>query len=170
MSSGNALPTTWTERRYEAENTFPLLMRVMVSGCRAGDAQTPEETGEMPYREVGFAFFTPRALPAIVTRALLIDNEKVIFAFRTLESTQSDPGVVSTWNSRTGDGGIQFNKVRHPPAQMLFCRDSVIAKKSCETRITFSSSRRDAMSTPAGKDRGGNAAGYKTLLFGLARR
>ncbi|MGJ8713346.1 DUF2931 family protein, partial [Pantoea agglomerans] len=52
-------------------------MLVMVSGCRAGEAQTPEDTGEMPYGEVDFAFFTPRALPAVVTKALIIDNEKV---------------------------------------------------------------------------------------------
>lgn len=122
---------------------FPLLMLVMVSGCRAGEAQTPEDTGEMPYGEVGFAFFTPSALPAVVTKALIIDNEKVVSTFRTLDSTQSDPDVVGTWNSRTDDGGIQFNKVRHPPAQMLFCWDSVIDKKTYETRITFSSALRE---------------------------
>ncbi|WP_067707168.1 DUF2931 family protein [Erwinia sp. ErVv1] len=147
---------------------FPLLMLVMISGCRAGEAQTPEDTGEMPYGEVGFAFFTPQALPAVVTKALIIDNEKVVSTFRTLDSTQSDPDVVGTWNSRTYDGGIQFNKVRHPPAQMLFCWDSVIDKKTYETRITFSSALREKMSVPTGRDRRGHTAWYKTLLFGLA--
>ncbi|SCC68063.1 DUF2931 family protein [Kosakonia oryziphila] len=147
---------------------FPLLMLVMVSGCRAGEAQTPEDTGEMPYGKVGFAFFTPQALPAVVTKALIIDNEKVVSTFRTLDSTQSDPDVVGTWNSRTDDGGIQFNKIRHPPAQMLFCWDSVIDKKTYETRITFSPALREKMSVPTGRDRRGNTAWYKTLLFGLA--
>lgn len=116
------------EKRYESESAFPLMMLVMVSGCRTGEVQTPEDTGEMPYGEVGFAFFTPQALPTVVTKALIIDNEKGVSTFRTLDSTQSDPDVVGTWNSRTDDGGIQFNKVRHPPAQMLFCWDSVIDK------------------------------------------
>lgn len=147
---------------------FPLLMLVMVSGCRTGEAQTPEDTGKMPYGEVGFAFFTPRALPAVVTKALIIDNEKVVSTFRTLDRTQSDPDVVGSWNSRTYGVGIQFNKVRHPPALMLFCWDSVIDKKTYETRIVFSSSLRNAMSTPIGKDRRGNPAWYKTLLLGLA--
>ena len=147
---------------------FPLLMLVMVSGCRAGEAQTPEDTGEMPYGEVGFAFFTPRALPAVVTKALIIDNEKVVSTFRTLDSTQSDPDVVGTWNNTTYGVGIQFNKVRHSPALMLFCWDSVIDKKTYETRITFSSALRKKMSIPTGKDRRGNTAWYKTLLFGLA--
>nr|WP_314688705.1 DUF2931 family protein [uncultured Pantoea sp.] len=149
---------------------FPLLMLVivMVSGCRTGEAQTPEDTGKMPYGEVGFAFITPRALPAVVTKALIIDNEKVISTFRTLDSTQSDPDVVDTWNSRMDDGGIQFNKVRHPPALMLFCWDSIIDKKTYETRLTFSSALREKMSIPTDKDRRGNTGWYKTLLFGLA--
>lgn len=114
-------------------------MLVVVSGCRAGEAQTPEDNGEMPYGKVGFAFFTPQALPAVVTKALIIDDEKVVSTFRTLDSTQR----VGTWNSRTDDGGSQFNKVRHPAAQMLFCWDSVIDKKTYETRITFSSALRE---------------------------
>ena len=147
---------------------FPLLMLVMVSGCQTGEAQTPEDTGKMPYGEVGFAFITPRALPAVVTKALIIDNEKVISTFRTLDSTQSDPDVVDTWNSRMDDGGIQFNKVRHPPSLMLFCWDSIIDKKTYETRLTFSSALREKMSIPTDKDRRGNTGWYKTLLFGLA--
>jgi len=146
---------------------FPLLMLVMVSGCHAGEAQTPEETGEMPYGEVDFAFFTPRALPAVVTKALIIDDEKVVSTYRTLDSTPGDPDTTQIWNNRVRMHA-QFNKSRHPPVLMLFCWDSIIDKKTYETRITFSSSLRDAMSTPAGKDRRGNIAWYKTLLFGLA--
>lgn len=146
---------------------FPLLMLVMVSGCRAGEAQTPEDTGEMPYGEVGFAFFTPRALPAVVTKALIIDNEKVVSTFRTLDSTQENPDSVGSWSSRISRHA-QFNKIRHPPAQMLFCWDSVIDKKTYETRITFSPALWEKMSVPTGKDWRGNTAWYDTLLFGLA--
>ncbi|WP_158781656.1 DUF2931 family protein [Pantoea sp. BAV 3049] len=149
------------------KSLFPLVMLVMVSGCRAGEAQTPEDTGEMPYGEVGFAFFTPRTLPAVVTKALIIDNEKVVSTYRTLDSTQENPESVGRWSSRVSRHA-QFNKVRHPPALMLFCWDSVIDKKTYETRITFSSALREKMSVPTGRDRRGNTAWYKTLLFGLA--
>lgn len=130
---------------------FPLLMLVMVSGCRAGEALTPEDTGEMPWGEIDFAFFTPLALPAVVTKALIIDNEKVVYTFRTLDSTQENPDSVGSWSSRISRHA-QFNKIRHPPAQMLFCRDSVIDKKTYETRITFSSTLWEKMSVPTGKD------------------
>ncbi|MEN4820227.1 DUF2931 family protein [Pantoea agglomerans] len=146
---------------------FPLLMLVMVSGCRAGEAQTPEDTGEMPYGEVDFAFFTPRALPAVVTKALIIDNEKVVSTYRTLDSIQENPDSVGSWSSRVSRHA-QFNKARHPPAQMLFCWDSVIDKKTYETRITFSPALREKMSVPTGKDWRGDTAWYDTLLFGLA--
>ncbi|MDQ0019831.1 DUF2931 family protein [[Curtobacterium] plantarum] len=146
---------------------FPLLMLVMVSGCRAGEAQTPEDTGEMPYGEVDFAFFTPRALPAVVTKALIIDNEKVVSTYRTLDSIQENPDSVGSWSSRVSRHA-QFNKARHPPAQMLFCWDSVIDKKTYETHITFSSALREKMSVPTGKDWRGDTAWYDTLLFGLA--
>ncbi len=146
---------------------FTLLMLVMVSGCRAGEAQTPEDTGEMPYGKVGFAFFTPQALPAVVTKALIIDNEKVVSTYRTLDSTQENPESVGRWSCRVSRHA-QFNKVRHPPAQMLFCWDSVIDKKTYETRIIFSPALREKMSVPTGRDRRDNTAWYKTLLFGLA--
>lgn len=146
---------------------FPLVMLVLVSGCHAGEAQTPEDTGEMPYGEVGFAFFTPRALPAVVTKALIIDNEKVVSTYRTLDSTPGDPDTTQIWNNRVRMHA-QFNKSRHPPVLMLFCWDSVIDKKTYETRITFSSALREKMSVLTGRDRRGNTAWYKTLLFGLA--
>ena len=146
---------------------IPLLMTVMVSGCHTGEPQTPEETGEMPYGKVGFAFFTPRALPAVVTRALIIDNEQVVSTFRTLDSTQENPASVGSWSSKVRRHA-QFNQVRHPPALMMFCWDSIIDKKTYETSIIFSPSLREAMSVPAGKDPRGNTAWNKTLLFGLA--
>lgn len=41
---------------------FPLLMlvRVRVSGCRAGEAQTPGDTGEIPYG--GILHFLPSGI------------------------------------------------------------------------------------------------------------
>ncbi|MEW6485214.1 MAG: DUF2931 family protein [Pseudomonadota bacterium] len=146
---------------------IPLLMTVMVSGCHSGESQTPEQAREMPYGLVDFAFFTPRALPAVVTRALIIDNEKLVSTFRTLDSTQENPASVGSWSSKVSRHA-QFNQIRHPPAQMMFCWDSIIDKKTYETSIIFSPSLREAMSVPTGKDLSGNTAWYNTLLFGLA--
>ena len=145
-----------------------LMLLTILSGCRAGEPQTPEQTGTMPYGEIGFAFFTPKGLPAIVTRALMLDSKKVVYTYHTLVSTKNNPNVVGTWNNRTGNGGIQFNKARHAPAQMLFCWDSVIDRKTYQTTIVFSSELQTQMSTPTGKDFKGNTAWYDTLLFGLA--
>ena len=90
-----------------------LMLVLLVSGCRTAEPQTPEETGEMPYGKWGFAFFTPHALPAVVTYAALIDSGNVVSKFRTLDSTQSDPGVVGSWQDNTNSGSIHFNKARH---------------------------------------------------------
>ena len=146
---------------------LPLILLAALSGCQAGEPQTPEETGQMPYGKWGFAFFTPHALPAVVTRAMIIDTGKVVSTFRTLDSTPGDPDTLLTWNNGVRMQ-IQFNKARHPPALMLFCWDSIIDKKTYETRIIFPPSLRETMLTPTGKDRRGNTAWYKTLMFGLA--
>ena len=145
-----------------------LLLLITLSGCHAGEPQTPEQTGTMPYGEIGFTFFTPKGLPAIVTRAFMLDSKKVIYDYRTLDSTASDSDAVETWSKRTGNGGIQFNKARHAPAQMLFCWDSIIDRKTYQTVIIFSPELQTQMSTPTGKNFRGETAWYDTLLFGLA--
>ncbi len=145
-----------------------LALVLLMVGCHASEPQTPEETGTMPYGKWGFAFFTPHALPAVVTYAALIDSGNVVSKFRTLDSTQSDPNVVGTWRDNTNSGAIYFNKARHPPVSMVFCWDSIIDKKTYETQIIFKPSLRQIMLTPTGKDRRGETAWYKTMLFGLA--
>jgi hypothetical protein len=145
---------------------FPLVMLLMLSSCKASEPQTPEETGEMPYGKWDFAFFTPKALPAVVTRAMIIDSEKVVSSYRTLDSTPEDPDTLGGWNNRVRSHA-QFNKARHPPVSMLFCWDSIIDKKTYETQIIFQPSLREKMLTPTGKDRHGDTAWYNTLLLGL---
>ena len=62
----------------------------------------------------------------------------------------------------------ELNKARQPPVAMMFCWDSIIDKKTYETQIIFKPSLREIMLTPTGKDRRGETAWYKTMLFGLA--
>ena len=152
----------------ELNALFLLLSVLLLTGCRAGEPATPEETGEMPYGKWDFAFFTPRALPAAVTYVAMIDAGNVVYTFRTLDSVEENPGTIGSWNKRVRRHA-QFNKARHPPVVMLFCWDSVIDKKTYETRITFREDIRTRMMTPAGTDSdNGKTAWYDTLLFGLA--
>ncbi len=145
-----------------------LALTLLIGGCHASEPQTPEETGTMPYGKWGFAFFTPNALPAVVTYAALIDSGNVVSKFRTLDSTLNDRDTVQTWSNTTPNGGIIFNKARHPPVSMVFCWDSIIDKKTYETQIIFKPSLREIMLTPTGTDRYGKTAWFKTILFGLA--
>ncbi|UWX94623.1 DUF2931 family protein [Enterobacter mori] len=120
----------------------------------------------MPYGKWDFAFFTPKALYAEVTQALVIDEKGVVYTFRTLDAVQPSAITVGAWNNEVRRHA-QFNKARHPPVMMLFCWDSVIDKKTYETRIVFPASLRTRMLTPTGKDSYGTTW-YDTLLIGLA--
>lgn len=137
------------------------------SGCHSGAPSTPEETGEMPFGMLGFAFFTPKALPADVTYVGFIDDKKVIYSFQSLDHVEDDYSSVGKWDKRYMRFA-QFNKVCHPPVTMLFCWDSVIDKKTYETRITFPESMRKKMYISTGIDMFGEKAWYSTILFGLA--
>ncbi|AVY96688.1 hypothetical protein DAI21_02765 [Lelliottia sp. WB101] len=144
-----------------------LIMLLVLSGCHTGEPARPEETGAMPYGMWEFAFFTPKALPARVTYVGIIDDKKILYSFRTLDSTEDSYLTVDKWNNKVGRHA-QFNKARHPPVAMLFCWDSIIDKKTYETRITFQASLRETMNKSTGTDRLGEKAWYNSLLFGLA--
>ena len=144
-----------------------LLLLLAIAGCQSAGSLTPEETGEMPYGLWEFAFFTPKALPALVTYVGIIDDKNILYSFRTLDSTQDSWVTVGTWSNKVRRHA-QFNKARHPPVAMLFCWDSTIDKKTYETRIIFPESLRSRMSVSTGVDRYGEKAWYDTLLFGLA--
>ena len=146
--------------------TAVLVSLSLLTGCHTVGPATPEETGGMPYGKWDFAFFTPKALYAEVTQALVIDEKGVVYTFRTLDSVQDSAITVGTWNNEVRRHA-QFNKARHPPVMMLFCWDSVIDKKTYETRIVFPASLRTRMLTPTGQDSYGTTW-YDTLLIGLA--
>ncbi|MGF6424354.1 hypothetical protein ABIE11_003889 [Lelliottia sp. 489] len=140
---------------------------LVLLGCQSGQMITPEETGEMPYGMVEFAFFTPKALPADVTYVAIIDDMKIVYSFKSLDSIEDNWATVGTWNNKVRRHA-QFNKIRHPPVTMLFCWDSVIDKKTYETYVIFPESVRQKMSVSTGIDNHGEKAWFNTLLFGLA--
>jgi hypothetical protein len=144
-----------------------LALLLTLSGCHSAGSITPEQTGEMPYGMWGFAFFTPKALPARVTYVGIIDDKKILYSFRNLDNVQRDEASIGHWDNRYMRFA-QFNKARHPPVAILFCWDSIIDKKTYETRIIFPESMREKMNVSTGLDRLGEKAWYSTILFGLA--
>ncbi|MGX1941579.1 DUF2931 family protein, partial [Enterobacter asburiae] len=90
------------------------LILATLTGCHTGEPATPEETGGMPYGKWDFAFFTPKALYAEVTQALVIDEKGGVYTFRTLDSVQDSGVTVGTWSNRVRRNA-QFNQARHPP-------------------------------------------------------
>lgn len=150
---------------YGKQSLLPFVLVLL--GCQSGQMITPEETGEMPYGMVEFAFFTPKALPADVTYVAIIDDMKIVYSFKSLDSIEDNWATVGTWNNKVRRHA-QFNKIRHPPVTMLFCWDSVIDKKTYETYVIFPESVRQKMSVSTGIDNHGEKAWFNTLLFGLA--
>ncbi len=115
---------------------YSLALLLLLNGCQTGKPRTPQETGEMPYGKWRFAFFTPHALPAVVTRAMIIDSEKVVSSYRTLDGVHDNPNSIDSWSNRVRRHA-HFNKARHPPVLMLFCWDSIIDKKTYETPVSY---------------------------------
>ncbi|WP_418337625.1 DUF2931 family protein [Serratia fonticola] len=82
-----------------------------------------------------FNFFTPQALPAVVTFAAILDAGGTDYRFNTLDSTKALYGVVGEWNDRARALNGHWNHVKHPPRHILFCWDSVIDKRSRQLGI-----------------------------------
>jgi hypothetical protein len=116
-----------------------LVMLIMLSSCKASEPQTPEETGEMPYGKWDFAFFTPKALPAVVTRAMIIDSGNVVSSYRTLDSTPGDPDTQG--DGITGSGAtLSSTKPVIPRYPCCFAGTLSSIKKPMKHRL-FSSRR-----------------------------
>ncbi|MEW7313362.1 DUF2931 family protein [Buttiauxella gaviniae] len=149
---------------------------LVLVGCQAEKTSqdccsSPVAKGDwtLPYGEWEFAFMTPNALPATVTRVGIIDTAGYLYDMRTLDGTHDDPDSIGTWSKLVRSGSVYFNKAKQPPQYMIFCWDSIIDKKSYETSLFFPESVWRKMMTPAEyKSRSGKTVWYKTMLFGLA--
>lgn len=96
-----------------------------------------------------FDFFTPKALPALVTFAVVQDADGTIYRFNTLNSTPALPDVISEWNDKDRASGGYWNHLERPPKHILFCWDSVIDKKVYETHLTLSAAVVEKMLRPS---------------------
>ncbi|CAI1626045.1 Protein of uncharacterised function (DUF2931) [Serratia fonticola] len=116
-----------------------------------------------------FNFFTPQALPAVVTFVAILDAGGTDYRFNTLDSTKALYGVVGEWNDRARALNGHWNHVKHPPRHILFCWDSVIDKRVYETRLTLPDAVVDKMRKPSVyKDYQGNIRYYDNIQIGLA--
>lgn len=62
-----------------------------------------------------FNFFTPQALPAVVTFAVIQDADGTVYRFNTLDSTKALHGVVGEWNDSARALNGHWNHVERPP-------------------------------------------------------
>ena len=146
-----------------------LLSVLALTACNgAGQPNAVAAKNDVP-TEWKFDFFTPKALPALVTFAVVQDADGTIYRFNTLNSTPDLPKVIGEWNDKDRAPGGYWNHVERPPKHILFCWDSIIDKKVYETHLTLSASVVEKMRRPSGKkDYLGNTAYYNRMQIGLA--
>ena len=122
----------------------------------------------LPYGKGSFSFITPWQLPAYVTQARVIDTDGYLYTFYTLDSTSRDPVSIDKWGDILYGGSVNFNKINKPPQFIVFCWDSLIDRRTYETRVIFSPAMWQRMKTPADHLFGGEPLWYNNILFGLA--
>ncbi|MGI0475869.1 DUF2931 family protein, partial [Erwinia amylovora] len=116
-----------------------------------------------------FNFFTPQALPALVTFAVVQDAGGKVYEFTTLNSTPDLPRVIGEWNDKDRAPGGYWNHVERPPRHIIFCWDSVMDKKVYETHLTIPQPVLEKMLRPSiNKDYQGKTAYYNRVQIGLA--
>jgi len=143
-----------------------LLPVLMLAGCQSTSQPSASAKNDVP-TDWEFNFFTPRALPALVTFVVIFDADGGASRFVTLNSTPDLPKVTGEWNDRDRAPGGHWNHVKSPPKQFFFCWDSVIDKKVYETYLTLPDDVVEKMRNPSGKSDPFNNT-YNTLQIGLA--
>ncbi|VEA68914.1 Protein of uncharacterised function (DUF2931) [Serratia plymuthica] len=130
-----------------------------LTACQgAGQPNVAAVKSDVP-TEWKFNFFTPKALPALVTFALVQDADGKVYEFNTLDSTKALYDVVGEWSDSARALNGYWNHIERPPKHIIFCWDSVIDKKVYETRLTLPNAVVEKMRSPSV---------YKTVQIGLA--
>ncbi len=145
-----------------------LLTILLLTGCQ-GEAHTNDSPQNGAPAEWTFDFFTPKALPALVTYVVVQDTDNKVYEFNTLNRTSALPGVIGQWNDKDRASGGYWNHVERPPRHIIFCWDSIIDKKVYQTTLTIPKAILEKMLRPAGqKDYWGRTAYYDRVQIGLA--
>ncbi|HEY3985677.1 DUF2931 family protein [Cedecea sp.] len=154
----------------EIKRLAGLISLLTLTACHsAGQSGAAPAKSDAP-TEWKFNFFTPKALPAMVTFAVVLDESgEWVSRYVTLDSTPAMSKVVGEWNDTSRAPSGHWNRVKYPPRHIFFCWDSIIDKKVYETRITFSAADIEKMKQPSKyKDHSGNVAYYDSIQIGLA--
>ncbi|MEE4408008.1 MULTISPECIES: DUF2931 family protein [unclassified Serratia (in: enterobacteria)] len=146
-----------------------LLSVLTLTACQgAGQPNATAAKSDVP-TEWKFNFFTPKALPALVTFAVILDVDGTDYRFNTLNSTPDMDKVIGEWNNDSRAPSGYWNKIKSPPRHLFFCWDSIIDKKVYETRLTFAQSDTEKMRQPSvHKDYQGDPTYYDNIQVGLA--
>lgn len=113
-----------------------LLPLLALAACQGKPLPNTAMHSDAP-TEWSFNFFTPKALPAVVTFAAILDVDGNDYRFNTLNSTPDLPGVIGEWNDKDRAPVGYWNHVKRPPRHIIFCWDSIIDKKVYETHLTI---------------------------------
>ncbi len=145
-----------------------LLSVLALTACQGKSLSSTAAHSDVP-KEWTFNFFTPNALPALVTFAVVQDADGQVYEFNTLNSTPDLPDVIGGWNDKDRAPGGYWNHVKRPPRHIIFCWDSVIDKKVYETVLTIPKTVLEKMRRPSEfKDYRGGTAYYNRVQIGLA--
>ena len=145
-----------------------LLPLLALAACQGKTLPSTAAHSDEP-KEWTFNFFTPKALPAVVTFAAILDSDGKDYRFNTLNSTPDLPEVIAEWNDKDRAPGGYWNHVKRPPRHIIFCWDSIIDKKVYETHLTIPKPVLEKMLRPSEyRDYRGRTAYYDRVQIGLA--
>lgn len=140
------------------------LLSVLVLTACHGAGQPNASAQNDVQKEWKFNFFTPQALPAVVTFAVVLDADGGASRFVTLDSTKALYDVTGEWNDSARALNGHWNHTQSPPKQIFFCWDSVIDKKVYETYLTLPDAVVEKMRNPGGE----SDRTYNAVQIGLA--
>ena len=151
----------------EIKRVAGFITLLILTGCHGAGQTVPAVVKTDAPSEWKFNFFTPKALPALVTFAVIQGADGTIYRFNTLNSTSALPEVIDKWNDKDRASGGYWNHVDRPPKHFIFCWDSVIDKKVYETHLTIPDAIVKKMNSASGKTDPYNNT-YDTIQIGLA--
>ncbi|MCS3606176.1 DUF2931 family protein [Erwinia rhapontici] len=152
----------------EIKRIAGLLSLLILTACQ-GAGEPNKATQNTEPKEWKFNFFTPKALPALVTFVVVQDAAGTVYQFNTLNSTPDMDDVIDEWNDSSRAPGGHWNHVEKPPKHIIFCWDSVIDKKVYETHLTLSDEIVDKMRKPSPhKYYQGKTRYHDSIQIGLA--
>lgn len=105
-----------------------LLPLLALAACQGKPLPNTAMHSDAP-TEWSFNFFTPKALPAVVTFAAILDVDGNDYRFNTLNSTPDLPGVIGEWNDKDRAPVGYWNHVKRPPRHIIFAGTRLLIKK-----------------------------------------